>query len=81
MIGTANWISTLGQFDIAYALNTLSHYCMAPRKGHFDFGHGKLVIDTGKPGVRKQAVISDGHNWVEFTQMHRSTYLITYLKL
>ena len=77
MIGSANWILTLGRFDIAYALNTLSRYCMAPRKGHFDamirvfaylehFDKGQLIIDSSVPKVREQAVISDGHNWVEF---------------
>ena len=34
LIGSANWILTLGRFDIAYALSSLSRYSMAPREGH-----------------------------------------------
>ena len=34
MIGCANWLITLGRFDIAYAVNSLSRHCMAPRQGH-----------------------------------------------
>ena len=31
MIGCANWLITLGRFDIAYATNSLSRHTMAPR--------------------------------------------------
>ena len=34
LIGTANWIITLGHFDILYAVNTLSRYSAAPCEGH-----------------------------------------------
>ena len=34
MIGSLNWILTLGRFDIAFALNAMSRYNMAPREGH-----------------------------------------------
>jgi hypothetical protein len=33
--GSANWIITLGRFDIAYATSALARYSMAPREGHF----------------------------------------------
>lgn len=77
MIGSANWILTLGRFDIAYALSTLARYSMAPRKGHFIamvrlFGYlsvydkGMLVIDSTTPEIRKEAIVSSGHNWSEF---------------
>ena len=57
LIGTANWIITLGRFDIAYAVNTLSRYSAAPREGHLKalmrvFGYldthpnGRIIIDT-----------------------------------
>ena len=39
LLGSANWIITLGRFDIAYATNTLSRYSMAPRKGHMKAMH------------------------------------------
>ena len=46
LIGCANWLVTLGRFDIAYAVNTLSRHSMAPREGHLRammsvFGHLK----------------------------------------
>jgi hypothetical protein len=57
LLGSANWIVTLGRFDINYAINTLSRYSMAPREGHVKamhrvFGYlrnvpkGKIVIDV-----------------------------------
>jgi len=62
IVGSLNWILTLGRFDIAYALNTLSRYNMAPKQGHMkalqkilgylrDKAHGKLVIDPGIPPI------------------------------
>ena len=35
LIGSANWLITLGRFDIHYATNTLSRFGMAPYEGHF----------------------------------------------
>ena len=34
LLGSANWMITLGRFDINYAVNTLAQYCVAPRLGH-----------------------------------------------
>ena len=34
LIGSANWIITLGRFDIAFAIQSLSRFSMAPRIGH-----------------------------------------------
>ena len=34
MIGTAQWLVTLGRFDITITLSTLSSYWVAPQKGH-----------------------------------------------
>jgi len=79
LIGSANWILTLGRFDIAYALSSLSRYSMAPREGHIQalqhlFGYlkahndGKILIDIGKTPIREQATISDGFSWSEFYQ-------------
>ena len=36
LIGSANWVVTLGRFDIAYAVNNLARYSMSPRQGHFE---------------------------------------------
>ena len=34
IIGSLNWLVTLGRLDIAYATNTLARFSMAPREGH-----------------------------------------------
>ena len=36
IIGSLNWVITLGRFDVQYATSTLARYGMSPRKGHFD---------------------------------------------
>ena len=36
LIGCANWLVTLGRFDIAYSVNAFSRFSMAPRQGHLD---------------------------------------------
>ena len=77
MIGSLNWVLTLGRFDIAYALSTLSRYNNAPREGHFhalkrvfDYLNthkgGQIVLDDGEAPVRKEAMINDGFDWTEF---------------
>ena len=75
LIGSANWVVTLGRFDIAYAVNNLSRYSMSPRQGHFDaairiFGYlkaypkGRLYVDT-KP-YTKEVAIPVEYDWTEF---------------
>jgi hypothetical protein len=77
LIGSANWIVTLGRFDICYALSTLSRYSMAPREGHMkamirvfgylrDHADGRLLIDTDVAPIRDNCLISSGYNWSEF---------------
>ena len=34
LVGSANWMVTLGQCDIAYSTNTMAHFGMKPRDGH-----------------------------------------------
>ena len=34
LIGSANWLVTLGRFDIQFATNALARFSMAPREGH-----------------------------------------------
>ena len=36
MIGASQWLITLGRFDIATAVATLSRFRVAPRQGHLD---------------------------------------------
>jgi hypothetical protein len=56
LLGSANWIVTLGRFDIAYATSTLARFSMAPREGHLAalkrvfgylrvFPNGELLIN------------------------------------
>ena len=77
MIGSLNWILTLGRFDIAHSLNTMSRHSMAPREGHFKaiqrlFGYlqarpkGQIILDPGEPPVRETATVSTGFKWQEF---------------
>jgi hypothetical protein len=76
LIGSANWMITLGRSDIYYAVNTLSRYSMAPRKGHIDamirvFGYLKqcpdaqVMIDPNPLKVETTQPLLT-HDWTEF---------------
>jgi len=52
LVGAGIWSITLGRFDIIYAIQTLSHFLQAPRKGHLDrairiFGYLKFNPTLG----------------------------------
>ena len=75
LIGSANWVVTLGRFDIAYAVNNLARYSMNPRQGHFEaavrlFGYlkscpkGRLYVDP-KP-YTKDVATPTPYDWTEF---------------
>ena len=60
IIGSMNWLITLGHFDVNYATNTLSRFAMAPREGHLKaalsllsyvktFPKGRILFDTKYP--------------------------------
>ena len=60
MIGSLNWIISLGRFDIQYCTTTLARCNNGPRKGHLKavlsvlgcvkkFIKGKLLIDPTLP--------------------------------
>ena len=34
MVGSLNWLVTLGRYDIHYAVSTLARHMMIPRQGH-----------------------------------------------
>jgi hypothetical protein len=36
MVGTLNWLVTLGRWDVHYAAQTFARYSQAPRQGHID---------------------------------------------
>ncbi len=77
LLGSANWIITLGRFDISYAVNVLSRYSMKPREGHYlalqrVFGYlrqrpnGKLPIDVGEVLIREDLDLEGKADWTEF---------------
>ena len=76
LIGSANWIITLGHYNILFATNLLARYCSAPRMGHYyavqhTFGYlrmrpnGKILIDTGPASIREEVTPITDHNWHE----------------
>ena len=77
IIGSANWVITLGRFDVAYATSTLARYPAEPREGHFvaaqrifgylrSFPDGKLIIDPGECPVRRTVKAEFHDTWSEF---------------
>ena len=76
IIGSANWIITLGRFDINYATSALSRFNMAPREGHLKaakrilgylktYSKGRIIFDTNYP-YHSQFPTTDHPNWKEF---------------
>ena len=76
IIGSANWIITLGRFDINYATSALSRFNMAPREGHLKaakrilgylktFPKGRTIFDISYPDHSKYPM-TDHPNWKEF---------------
>jgi len=74
MVGSLNWVVTLGQFDVHYATQTMARYNMVPRQGHFEtmkriFGYLKhhakmqIVYDTELPGHMDYQAVT--YNWFE----------------
>jgi len=60
LVGSANWLITLGRFDVAFAAMQLAHFAAVPHKGHTKeikrvFGHmkhhpgGKIFVDNSMP--------------------------------
>ena len=63
MIGMGVWLCSIGRFDIAYAISSLSRFSSAPRNGHFDalvrvfqyinkFPDKRLRVDASDPKVQ-----------------------------
>ena len=59
LIGSANWVVTLGRFDVAYATSNLARYSIQPREGHLialkrvfgylrTFPSGETLVNTRK---------------------------------
>jgi hypothetical protein len=75
LVGSANWMITLGRYDIAYATSSLARFAMAPRIGHMKamlriFGyvkkhkHGQLIVDHNYMNWDKYE--HEQHDWDEF---------------
>jgi hypothetical protein len=74
MIGSLNWMVTLGRFDIYYATQTMAGYSMAPREDHLEalrrvFGylkhHCKMRIDYDTSLPSHAEYQSAGYDWFE----------------
>ncbi len=75
LIGSANWLITLGRLDVHYSTNALSRYAMAPREGHLEamkrvFGYlkkfhkGRIIIDPAWMDWSKYKTTQE-HSWEE----------------
>lgn len=76
IVGIANWLVTLGRFDIAYAVNSLYRFSAKPRQGHLKgitrfLGYlkknwkGRIMIDPNYPN-HSNYPIPEHDNWKEF---------------
>ena len=76
MIGSANWVVTLGRFDISFALQSLARFGMAPRVGHLKrlqkmfsyLNHHrdeKIICDPSYPDHSCHKT-PEGCNWEDF---------------
>jgi hypothetical protein len=74
-VGSANWMITLGRFDIAYATSSLAWFSMAPREGHMKamhrlFGymkkhpHGQIIVNANPMDWSRFEC--EKHDWDEF---------------
>ena len=57
LLGSANWMITLGRFDLCFATGALARFGISPREGHLralkrvfgyvkKFPHGQVIVDT-----------------------------------
>ena len=86
LIGAAQWLITLSQFDIAHAIKFLGCFCAAPCEGHLErlkhvIGHVQkrshcaIGFCTGIPNQKKQFGVDPvQHNltgWKPFAFLHK----------
>ena len=75
VIGSLNWIVTLGRFDVHYATSVLSRFGMCPKQGHLKaairvlcylktFPKGRLLFDTSFPATISES--GGDYNWDQF---------------
>ena len=74
LIGALQWCVTLGRFDIAAAVMTMSSFCVAPQEGHLEclkyiYGYlhnhpeGAICFCTGIPPCKEMYTIPD-YEWM-----------------
>jgi len=72
MVGSANWLVTLGRYDIHYTVNTLARHMMMPREGHMHamkrlFGYllqnykFSIIYDTEEPNFTMHKI--EEYDW------------------
>jgi hypothetical protein len=79
IIGSLNWVVTLGRFDVMYATNTLARFSMALRENHLTmaqrvlgylkkFKNHRIVLNPNKLDLTSLLLNSAGEydNWAEF---------------
>jgi len=75
LVGSANWMITLGRFDVQYATGANARFSAFPREGHLEamkrvFGYAKsypnaqILVDPVIPDQSQFEV--QEHNWSEF---------------
>ena len=73
VIGSLNWVITLGRFDVNYATSALSRFNMAPKEGHLTavkrilgylkvYAKGRIIFDTSYTDHSKHKV-EDHPGW------------------
>ena len=78
MIGMGVWLCSIGRFDIAYAISSLSRFSSAPSNGHFDalvrvfqyinkFPDKRLRVDATDPKLQGECIIPKN---ADFTQQY-----------
>eukprot|EP00957_Ditylum_brightwellii_P149861 11413369-Ditylum_brightwellii.AAC.1 len=73
MVGSLNWLVTLGRYDILYAVCTLARHMMMPRQGHMHvmrrlFGYLQqnykfpIKYNITEPGLSKHSI--ESYDWL-----------------
>ena len=85
LLGSANWVTSLGCFDIDYAIKMLAQYCVAPRKGHLEalqhvFGYlkhhpqGMILINSSDSFCRQHVTFHRDCDWSEYFLMRKKIF-------
>jgi hypothetical protein len=75
MIGSLQWIVTIGRFDVHTAVMTMSGFCIAPRVGHLD----RLQHKYGYLSKMRFASICVGTDEPDYSNISDPNYDWTYM--